>query len=60
MRIAVELTPDELRYLVQCGSALAQHVPVKSLPTYCGFTKEQVVEFSLRMRELIDANGLDM
>lgn len=60
MRIAVELTPDELRYLVQCGPALAQHIPEKSLPTYCGFTKAQIIEFSHRMRDLIEANGLDM
>ena len=56
----IELTPEELRYIISCGVALAQNVPNSSLPTYCGFDKEQIVEFSSRMRDELDKAGLDM
>lgn len=56
----IELTADELRYIIRCGAALAQNVPNSSLPTYCGFDKDQIVEFSGRMRDALDKEGLDM
>lgn len=58
--IAVDLSPAELRYLISCGVALAQNVPPESLPTYCGFTLEEIAEFSDRIRSVLDSNGLDM
>ena len=54
----VEITPDELRYLIACGVALAQNIPEKSLPTYCDFNKQHILEFSRRMRRELD--GLDL
>ena len=59
-KMQIELTPDELRYIVRCGAALAQHIPDKSLPTYCGFDKQQIIELSGRMRAKLDEAGLDM
>ena len=56
----IEITPEELRYIISCGAALAQNVPEKSLPTYCGFDKQQIVAFSSRMRIELDQAGLDM
>jgi hypothetical protein len=56
----IEVTPDELRYLIACGAALAQNIPERSLPTYCGFDKQQIVDFSARMRRELDGAGLDM
>ena len=56
----IELTADELRYIIRCGAALAQNVPNGSLPTYCGFDKDQIVKFSGRMRDELEKEGLDM
>jgi len=58
--LEVRLTPDELRYLVACGVALLQNIPENSLPTYSRFSKEQIIEFSCRIRRIMDENGLDM
>jgi hypothetical protein len=56
----IEITADELRYIIRCGAALAQNIPVSSLPTYCGFDKNQINDFSGRMRAELDKAGLDM
>lgn len=58
--VTVQLSADELRYLVSCGMALSQYVPHKSLPTYCGFDANQILEFSKRFRRIMDEHGLDM
>jgi hypothetical protein len=58
--ITVQMSADELRYLVACGPALLQNIPAKSLPTYCHFDKNQIIQFSKRIRELMDQHGLDM
>ena len=46
----IELTESEIEYLISCGSALLQNIPEKSLTTYCDFTKDQIIEFSGRLR----------
>jgi hypothetical protein len=56
----IQLSPDELRYLVACGAALLQNVSQASLATYTTFSKDQIVQFSTRIREVMDANGIDM
>lgn len=58
--LAVDLTGEEVRYLVSCGIALVQNVPEHMLVVYCGFTKQQIVDFSSRMRGELDKAGLDM
>ncbi|HEY9133660.1 MAG TPA: hypothetical protein VIM98_18055 [Dyella sp.] len=58
--IDIQLTPDELRYLISCGAALVQNLPEASLPTYCHFNKAQIVAFSGRMRARLDDAGYDM
>jgi len=58
--LEIRLTPDELRYLVACGVALLQNIPEDSLPTYSPLSKEQILEFSSRIRGIMDENGLDM
>lgn len=58
--IDLKVTPRELRYFVSCGMALIQNVPNDSLPTYCGLNKEEIIEVSLRLRELADRVGVDM
>ncbi|WP_156918270.1 hypothetical protein [Bradyrhizobium sp. Cp5.3] len=55
----IEVTPEELRYIIRVGAALVQHIPDKSLPTYCNFDKQQIVDFSARMRTELDKAGLD-
>ena len=57
--INLELNPDELRYLVSCGTALLQNIPEKSLSTYCHFDKQQIVAFTSRIRKVMDKNELD-
>ncbi|MFK4727077.1 hypothetical protein ABIE89_008177 [Bradyrhizobium niftali] len=56
----IQLTAEELRYVIRCGAALVQNIPNISLPTYCGFDKDQIVEFNRRMRDELDKAGLDM
>jgi hypothetical protein len=58
--LEIRLTAEELRYVVSCGAALLQHIPEKSLPTYTCFSKQQIIEFSIRIRNIMDENGLDM
>jgi hypothetical protein len=58
--VNVQLTPDELRYVISCGAALVQNLPDGSLPTYCHFSRAQIIEFSARMRARLDEAGYDM
>jgi len=58
--INLEVTPRELRYFVSCGLALVQNVPESSLATYCGLSKDEIVDISMRLREVADKLGLDM
>ncbi len=57
--IMLEVTPKELRYFVSCGFALIQNIPDDSLPTYCGLNKDEIIEVSLRLRELAEKLGVD-
>jgi len=58
--VDIQLTPDELRYLISCGAALVQNLPEGSLPTYYHFNRAQIIEFSARMRARLDEAGYDM
>lgn len=58
--IDVQLSPDELRYVIACGVALLLNVPEASLPTYSHFNKAQIIEFSARMRARLDEAGYDI
>ncbi|MNR25120.1 hypothetical protein D3C85_1422500 [compost metagenome] len=58
--IHLEVTHREFRYFISCGLALVQNVPEDSLPTYCGLTKDEVLEISIRLREIADRLGVDM
>lgn len=57
-KISIELTEQELRYMISCGAALLQNVPEESLPTYCSFSKEQIIDFTIRLRRLADEYGM--
>lgn len=59
-RYALELTENELRYLVAVSFAVAQHVPTKSLPTYTGFTEVEIREFITKVRNFMDQHEIDM
>ncbi|MCY1460838.1 hypothetical protein D9M71_784300 [compost metagenome] len=58
--IHLEITCKELKYFISCGLALVQNVPENSLPTYCGLSKNEILEVSLRLREIADQRGIDM
>lgn len=58
--IRLEITHKELRYFISCGLALVQNVPESSLSTYCGLSKEEILDVSLRLREVADQLGVDM
>lgn len=58
--VQVELTWDELRYVISSGPALCQHISEQALATHCGFNKQQIIEFTLRMRAELDRHGRDM
>lgn len=57
--IQLTLSADEIRYLVRCGAALAQNVPRTALPSYCGFTLDEIIAFSDRMKNLMESAGID-
>lgn len=58
--VQVELTLEELRYVISSGPALCQYIPEQALATYCGFDKQQIIDFTMRMREELDRKGHDM
>lgn len=58
--IHLEITHGELRYFISCGLALVQNVPEESLPTYCGLDKDEIIEISMRLREIADRLGVSM
>ncbi|UYC12116.1 hypothetical protein [Xanthomonas sp. CFBP 8445] len=53
------VTERELRYFISCGIALIQKVPEDSLPTYCGLSKNEIVDVSMRRREFADRRGVE-
>ncbi len=57
--IDLKVTPRELKYFVSCGLALVQNVPSDSLSTYCGLGRDEIVELSLRLREIAEELGVD-
>ncbi len=59
-KILVELSLDELKYIIRCGGALVVNVGEASLPTYCGFTSDEIYSFSKRMRSILDLTGHDL
>lgn len=58
--IDLKVTPRELRYFVSCGLALIQNIPDESLSTYCGLSKDEIIEVSLRLRGAAEKLGIDM
>lgn len=58
--INLRVTPKELRYFVSCGLALVQNVPESALPTYCGLSKNEIIDVSMRLRALADEVGVHM
>ncbi|WP_338523923.1 hypothetical protein NUH87_30160 [Pseudomonas batumici] len=58
--IDLKVTPKELRYFVSCGLALIQNIPESSLATYCGLSKEDIIDISMRLRAVADKLGVDM
>ena len=58
--ISISLSEPELRFLVGAGFGLLQNIPEGSLSTYTNFTKEEILEFSKKIRNLMDENGISM
>ena len=58
--ILVELSLDELKYVIRCGGALVVNVSEAALPTYCGFTSDEIYSFSKKMRDILDGTGHDL
>jgi hypothetical protein len=58
--INIALSEKELRYIIACGIALMQNVPEGSVATYCGFSHEQIVEFSRKMKNVADDSGIEL
>ncbi|MBB5943402.1 hypothetical protein [Xanthomonas sp. 3307] len=58
--INVKVTEKELRYFIACGIALIQNVPEDSLPTYCGFNKDEIIGVSMKLREFADREGIEI
>lgn len=57
---SVEITDEELRFFMDCSNALLHLIPDGSLPTYSHFTREQIVDLMIRLREIADENGVDV
>ncbi len=58
--IDLKVTPKELRYFISCGLTLIQNIPESSLATYCGLSKEEIVDVSMRLRAVADKLSVDM
>ncbi|HHW4402793.1 TPA: hypothetical protein ACUNCG_003430 [Aeromonas hydrophila] len=58
--ISLKITHRELRYLIASGLALVQNIPESSLPTYCGFNKDEIIAMSIKLRSFADELGIDM
>ena len=56
--IQVELNESEIDYLLACGSALLQNLPEQSLPTYCDFSKVEIIKFGEKIYDLAVAAGM--
>lgn len=57
-RIEISLTEEELIFLIQSGSALVSNISEGALPTYCGFNKEEILEFSRRLKKIADKENI--
>lgn len=58
--ISLTITRRELRYLIASGLALIQNIPEISLPTYCGFNKDEIIAMSIKLRNFADELSIDM
>lgn len=58
--IELSVTAEELRYLISCGIALVQNVRQEFLPTYCGFTKDEIIGITTKLKKVADDHGIDM
>lgn len=59
-QISVNLSEFELRFLLSAGTGLLQNIPEGSLPTYTNFSKEEIMEFSKRIRKIMDQNDISL
>lgn len=58
--VCVVLNENELRYVVSCGFALLINIPDASLPTYTHFSKEEIIIFSKKIRDIMDKNEIEL
>ncbi len=57
-RIQITLSERELIYLIQSGAALVTNISESALTTYCGFNKEEILEFSSKLRKIADKENV--
>lgn len=53
------LTEEEILYIVAVSFTVIQHVPSKSLPTYTGFTGDEIRKFIIKVEDFIQSNGIE-
>ncbi len=53
------LTEEEILYIVAASFTVIQHVPKKSLPTYTGFTDDEIRRFIIKVEDFIHSNGIE-
>lgn len=58
--VSVQLNESELRFMVSAGFGLLQNIPENSLSTYVDFSKEEILEFSTKIRLIMDKNGMSV
>jgi hypothetical protein len=58
--LKIELTESELRYLVGVGFGALSYIPLDAMSTYTNFNKDQILEFSKKIRAEMDAAGISM
>ena len=59
-KIYIEITEEELRFLIRSGDTLIMWVPHQALPTYCNFIKEEIEQFTDKLVAIRDELGIDM
>lgn len=59
-KVTIELTESELRYILSCGDGLLLNIPKDALSTYVNFSVREIVQFSLRIRRIMDENDISV
>ena len=59
-KVEDEFTEDDLVFIYTSCFALLQNISEQALPTYCGYTKQEVIEFIDRCKIILQENNIEL